>query len=97
FYVQNLTTDERADFIVFGDIEALRNGTFDHGETSVIVTGEAPWSPPSLAGGRWRANWSIRFVPPDPQLEPDTPGIPPAAGSALRFQTTKPFQSGDIV
>jgi hypothetical protein len=97
FVIENLVTGEQEDFIILEDINATRNGQYDHGELIVLVTGEAPGTEPVLAGGRWRANWSIRFVPPDPQLEPDVPVIPPSAGSSLRFQTSKPFQTGDRV
>ena len=97
FYVQNLTTGKRQDFVLLETIEALRNGAFDHGELIVLVSGETPDQKPVLEGGRWRSNWAIRLVAPDPQLEPDIPVIPPPPGSALRFRTSKPFQTGDRV
>ena len=97
FVIENLITGEREDFVILEDVDETRNGQFDHGELIVIVTGVTPDAEPELAGGQWRANWTIRFVPPDPQLEPDVPVIPPAPGSSLQFRTSKPFQTGDRV
>ncbi|RMF61687.1 MAG: hypothetical protein D6746_05235 [Bacteroidetes bacterium] len=97
FYVENLTTGRRQDFVILEDIPELRNGQYDHGETIVLVSGTTPDTPPRLEGGAWRSNWLIRLVPPDPDLEPDVPVIPPAPGTTLRFRTSKPFQTGDRV
>jgi hypothetical protein len=97
FYIENLTTGQRQPFIVLEDISDLRDGAYDHGELIVIVSGETPEVEPAFAGGAWRSNWTIRIVPPDPTLEPDTPIVPPTAGTSLRFRTRKPFQTGDNV
>ncbi|GIV60515.1 MAG: hypothetical protein KatS3mg043_1604 [Rhodothermaceae bacterium] len=97
FYVENLTTGRRQDFVILEDIPELRNGQYDHGETIVLVSGTTPDAPPRLEGGAWRANWLIRVMPPDPVLEPDVPAIPPGPGTTLRFRTSKPFQTGDRV
>ncbi|GMQ81892.1 MAG: hypothetical protein BMS9Abin05_1329 [Rhodothermia bacterium] len=97
FFIENLTTGRRQPFVILEDINELRDGSYDHGELIVIVSGETPDSEPLFAGGAWRSNWTIRLIPPDPQLEPDTPIIPPAPGTSLRFRTSKPFQTGDIV
>jgi hypothetical protein len=97
FYLQNVMTRARQDFVVLEDVPELQNGEYDHGELIVIVSGEAPGVPPQLEGGRWRSNWAIRLLPPDPALEPDTPVVPPAPGAVLHFRTSKPFQTGDRV
>lgn len=97
FYIENLTSGKRHPFVVLEDIVELRNGSYDHGELIVIVSGESPELEPAFAGGAWRSNWTIRLVPPDPQLEPDIPIIPPAPGTSIQFRTSKPFQSGDRV
>ncbi|HEX7070960.1 MAG TPA: hypothetical protein VF190_09150, partial [Rhodothermales bacterium] len=97
FYVENLTTGERADFMVLEDIDSLRNGAYDHGETIALVMGETPDTEPEFTGGRWRGSWVIRLIPPDPDIEPGVPVIPPAPGTVLRFRTEKPFQTGDVV
>jgi hypothetical protein len=97
FYISNLTSGKRQPFVLIEDITDTRNGEYDHGELIILVSGETPDSEPEFQGGRWRANWTIRFVPPDPQLEPDIPRIPPSPGSSLSFRTSKPFQTGDRV
>lgn len=97
FYIENRTTGARHDFILLEDIPELRNGAYDHGESIVLVSGDAPDRPPALQGGAWRANWIVRVVPPDPVLEPEIPLVPPPPGSSLRFRTSKPFQTGDRV
>ncbi len=97
FYINNLTTGERQPFVVIEDNNDTRDRAYDHGELIVIVSGETPDVEPVLSGGKWRSHWQVRIVPPDPQLEPDTPIIPPSPGTTLRFRTTKPFQTGDKV
>jgi hypothetical protein len=97
FYIENLTTGKRQDFVIIEDDASLRNGQYDHGDLIVLVTGETPDAEPELAGGRWRANWAIRLLAPDPQLDPGVPVVPPAPGATLLFRTTKPFQTGDRV
>lgn len=97
FWVENLTTGGREDFILIEDVDSLRNGQYDHGDLIIFVMGETPDQPPIFEGGRWRASWAVRLVPPDPEIEPDRPRIAPAPGSALLFETTKPFQTGDRV
>ncbi|HEX9659208.1 MAG TPA: hypothetical protein VGA18_02870, partial [Rhodothermales bacterium] len=87
----------RQEFIVIEENPDLRNGQYDHGERIVLAMGVEPGLPPIRAGGAWRVSWSIEVVPPDPVLEPDIPVIPPAAGSTLAFETSKPFQTGDRV
>ncbi|MCX7905954.1 MAG: hypothetical protein N2561_00235 [Bacteroidetes bacterium] len=97
FYIQNLTTGQRQPFILIEDVDSLRNGRYDHGDLIILVMGERPGEPPVFQGGRWRASWAIRIVPPDPDLEPGKPRIPPRPGTVLRFRTEKPFQTGDQV
>lgn len=97
FYVENLTSGERADFIIVEDVDSLQNQQYDHGDLIILVTGETPDAEPEFAGGRWRGNWAIRLIPPDPDIQPDTPYRAPAPGAALRFRTDKPFQSADRV
>lgn len=97
FYIENRTTGEKYPFIIFEDIPELRNGEYDHGELIVLVSGVEPGLEPELSRGKWRTNWIIRLIPPDPQLDPDIPVIPPAPESSLSFDTTKPFQTGDKV
>ncbi len=97
FYIENLTSGRRADFILVEDVDSLQNQQYDHGDLIVLVTGETPDSEPEFAGGQWRGNWAIRILPPDPDIEPDVPDIAPAPGSTLYFRTSKPFQSGDRV
>ncbi len=97
FYISNLTSGERQPFVILEDDPATRNGAYDHGELIAIVSGATPGTEPELAGGKWTSNWSIRLVPPDPQLEPDVPVTPPGVGARLGFRTTKPFQTGDEV
>lgn len=97
FYIQNLTTGKRQDFVILEEDATLRNGQYDHGDLIVLVTGETPDAEPELAGGRWRATWAIRLLAPDPQLDPGVPVEPPAPGATLLFRTTKPFQTGDRV
>ncbi len=95
FYIDNLTTGKRQPFIILEDKIGLANGVYDHGELIVLVSGLTPDLEPTFAGGAWKASWTIRLVPPDPQLEPDTPVIPPDFDTTLQFRTSKPFQSGD--
>jgi len=97
FYIQNMTTGKRQDFVIFETDETLRNGAYDHGELIVLVSGDAPDLEPVLAGGHWRSNWAVWLLAPDPQLDPGVPVIPPGPGSVLQFRTTKPFQTGDHV
>ena len=94
FYIENLTTGERQDFIIVEDQEATRNQAYDPGDLIVIVMGETPDTEPILQGGRWRASWSIRLLPLDPDLENPAP---PPPGSVLQFRTAKPFWSTDRV
>ncbi|NQV72383.1 hypothetical protein HQ496_04605 [bacterium] len=95
FYIDNLTTGKRQPFIILEDKIDLVNGAYDHGELIVLVSGLAPDLEPTFAGGAWKASWTIRLVPPDPQLEPDTPVVLPEFDTTLRFRTSKPFQTGD--
>ncbi len=97
FYIENTTTGEREDFLVVEDVDSLRNTEYDHGDLIILVTGETPDAEPEFAAGKWRGSWAIRLVPPDPDIEPDLPSIPPATGSVLHFRTEKPFQTGDRV
>jgi hypothetical protein len=97
FYIENLTSGKRQDFLILEDDDDLRDSEYDHGELIILVSGETPDVEPELAGGRWRSHWAIRLVAPDPQLEPDVPVVPPPVGSSLRFRVSKPFQSGDRV
>ncbi|HLE55598.1 MAG TPA: hypothetical protein VJB15_00800, partial [Rhodothermia bacterium] len=96
FYIVN-SAGERQEFIVIEENPDLRDGQYNHGERIVLAMGVEPGLPPIRAGGAWRVSWSIEVVPPDPVLEPDIPVIPPAAGSTLAFETSKPFQTGDRV
>ncbi|MBT8399135.1 MAG: hypothetical protein KJO98_01555 [Rhodothermia bacterium] len=97
FYVENLTTGRRQGFVIIEDNPDLRNGAYDHGDQIILVSGDSPDTEPMLAGGRWRSNWLVRFVPPDPVLDPGVPVVPPAPGSSLLFRTSKPFQTGDRI
>lgn len=97
FYIENTTTGARQDFLLIEDVDSLRNGRYDHGELIVLVMGETPGQPPVFEGGRWRGSWAVRLMGPDPDIEPDTPRVPPAPGAVLRFRTSKPFQTGDRV
>jgi hypothetical protein len=96
FYIEN-TAGERQPFVLIEENPDLRNGQYDHGERIILALGVEPGLPPVRAGGAWRVSWSIEIVPPDPVLEPDIPVVPPAAGSRLEFETSKPFQTGDRV
>ena len=95
FYIDNLSTGQRQDFILVEDVDSLRNQQYDPGELIILVMGETPGEEPVLEGGRWKASWSVRFA----RLDPDatTPPVPPPPGTVLRFRTTKPFQSADRV
>lgn len=97
FYIENLTSGERADFILVEDVDSLQNQQYDHGDLIIIVHGETPDTEPEFTGGRWLGSWAIRLLPPDPDIAPDTPLVSPAPGSALYFRTEKPFQTGDRV
>ncbi|ARA94156.1 hypothetical protein AWN76_014005 [Rhodothermaceae bacterium RA] len=97
FYVENRTTGERQPVIVVEDVDSLRNGQYDHGDLVVLVAGEAPGLEPQFQGGRWRAGWAFRLVPPDPLIDEGVPVVPPAPGTVLSFRTAKPFQTGDRV
>jgi len=97
FYIENLTTGERQPFIIVEDRPELQNGRYDHGDLIILVMGETPDSEPQMQGGRWRASWAIRFLPPDPVAEPDKPDRPPRPGTSFRFRTIKPFQTGDRI
>ena len=57
--------------------------------------GTEPGLEPAFAGGKWRASWSVRLIPPDPVLQPDIIPQAPADGSSLAFKTSKPFSSND--
>lgn len=97
FYVENTTTGARADFILVEDVDSLRNNAYDHGDLVILVMGTAPGLAPVFEGGQWRASWAFRLIPPDPELDAGTPRVPPEPGAVLRFETTKPFQTGDRV
>ncbi len=97
FYVDNVTTGEREHFVVIEDDPDLRNGQYDHGELVILAIGLEPGLAPVRANGAWRASWVFRVAPPDTTLLPGISITPPAAGSTLRFRTTKPFQTGDRV
>lgn len=97
FTVQNLTRGAPAEVLIVEDVDSLRNGRYDHGDLIVLVHGTEPGTLAEAAGGRWRGSWAIRLFPPDPLLDPGVPTIPPAAGSTLTFETTKPLQTGDQI
>jgi hypothetical protein len=95
FYIDNLSTGQRQDFILVEDVDSLRNQQYDPGELIILVMGETPDEEPVLEGGRWKASWSVRLARMDPDAT--TPPVPPPPGTVLRFRTTKPFQSADRV
>ncbi len=97
FYVENVLTGARADFMIVEDVDSLRNGRYDDGDRIILVMGETPGTAPEFSGGRWLSSWSIRLAPPDPEIDTGIPYRPPAAGSVLHFGTEKPFQTGDRV
>jgi hypothetical protein len=97
FQVWNRTLDRQQEVILVEDVDSLRNGQYDHGDLIVLVDGETPGAEPQQAGGRWRAGWAIRIRPPDPVAEPGVVPVPPQPGAVLRFDTVKPFATGDRV
>ncbi len=97
FYVQNLTENRQQPVMIIEDVDSLRNNRYDHGDLIVLVDGVAPGQEPVLAGGAWRGAWAVRFFPPDPVIDPGVPDVPPPAGSVLRFDTERPFASGDRI
>jgi hypothetical protein len=97
FHVWNVTDGRKQPFILVEDVDSLRNGRYDHGDLIIIVMGDEPGREPTLQGGRWRGAWAVRVFPPDPDITPDIPDRPPTAGSALRFNTHKPFMTGDAI
>jgi hypothetical protein len=97
FQVWNLTLDRPQDVILVEGADALRNGLYDHGELIILVDGPTPGAPPVLQGQQWRAGWALRVNPPDPVTQPGVPSIPPEPGAVLRFETVKPFASGDHI
>jgi hypothetical protein len=97
FQVWNLTLDRAQDVIVAEDVDSLRNQQYDHGDLIILVDGETPGATPVQSGGRWRAGWSLRMLPPDPIGQPGVIPEPPHPGAVLRFTPTKPFATGDVV
>ncbi|MFW5972810.1 MAG: hypothetical protein ACOCTG_02365, partial [Bacteroidota bacterium] len=97
FYIHNLTTDKRQPFVIIEDVDSLRNNAYDHGDLIILVMGETPDAEPTFEGGRWRASWAVRIFPPDPDFQAGVPDRPPEPGSVLRFNTHKPFQTGDAI
>lgn len=95
FYIINSITGERQRFSIIEDVDGLKNGQYDHGELIVLIMGVEPGDEPIFAGGKWRASWSIRLIPPDPLIQPGVTPKPPADGSSLAFKTSKPFSSDD--
>jgi hypothetical protein len=95
FYIHNLTSGTRQPFIIVEDVDSLRNSVYDHGDLIIIVSGDAPGNEPTLQGGRWTGNWAVRIYPPDPDIHAGVPDVPPSAGTHLRFETRKPFRTGD--
>ncbi len=97
FYVQNLTEGRQQPVMIIEDVDSLRNGRYDHGDLIVLVDGVAPGQAPVLAGGAWRGAWAVRFFPPDPVIDPGVPDVPPSPDAVLRFETERPFATGDRV
>tara|TARA_R110002050_G_scaffold69269_1_gene149867 strand:+ start:3299 stop:6580 length:3282 start_codon:yes stop_codon:yes gene_type:complete len=95
FYIINTITGERERFSIIEDVDGLKNGQYDASELIVIIMGTEPGLEPAFAGGKWRASWSVRLIPPDPVLQPDIIPQAPADGSSLAFKTSKPFSSND--
>ena len=95
FYIINTITGERERFSIIEDVDGLKNGQYDDSELIVIIMGTEPGLEPVFAGGKWRASWSVRLIPPDPVLQPDITPQAPADGSSLVFKTSKPFRSDD--
>ncbi len=97
FTITNTTTGRRHKFAIIEDNPDLRNGQYDHGELIAILSGVTPDTQPIFAGGAWRASWTIRFIPPDPILQPNVNAIPPGSGSVFRFRTSKPFADSETI
>lgn len=95
FYIENTITGERERFAIIEDVDGLNNGIYDHGELIVIIMGTEPDLEPQFAGGNWLSSWAIRFIPPDPVLQPDLTPQAPEGGSSFVFATSKPFQNSD--
>tara|TARA_R110002124_G_scaffold120157_3_gene278043 strand:+ start:32270 stop:35569 length:3300 start_codon:yes stop_codon:yes gene_type:complete len=95
FYIENTITGQRERFSIIEDVDGLSNGEYDYGELIVIIMGTEPGLEPQFAGGKWRASWSIRLIPPDPVLQPDLTREEPQPGSSLVFEISKPFQNTD--
>lgn len=95
FYIENTITGNREQFAIIEDLDGLNNGQYDDGELIVIITGTEPGLEPEFAGGNWLSSWSIRFISPDPVLQPDLVPQAPEAGSSFVFATSKPFQNSD--
>lgn len=95
FYIENTVTGNREHFSIIEDVDGLNNGVYDHGELIVIIMGNEPGLEPQFSGGNWRSSWAIRFIPPDPVLQPDLIPQAPEAGSSFVFATSKPFQNSD--
>ena len=97
FTITNTTTGLRHKFAIIEDNPDLRNGIYDHGELIAILSGVTPETQPIFAGGAWTASWTIRFIPPDPILQPNVATIPPGSGSVFRFRTSKPFSNSETI
>lgn len=95
FYIENSITGNKERFAIIEDVDGLNNGQYDHGELIVIIMGTEPGLEPQFAGGNWLSSWAIRFIPPDPVLQPDLTPQAPQAGSSFVFETSKPFQNSD--